>query len=181
MKIVDPQTHAPVPDDSEGLLMAIGPNVMLGYLDDPKRSAEVLRDGWYDTGDMARMDDDGFMFLTGRLSRFSKIGGEMVPHMAVEDALIEALHAPHQVLFVTATEEERKGEQLVMFYTDEAGDADSLSRVIKDSELPNLWKPRRENLFRIAALPTLGSGKLDMARLRALAQEVVKSRTEASQ
>jgi acyl-[acyl-carrier-protein]-phospholipid O-acyltransferase/long-chain-fatty-acid--[acyl-carrier-protein] ligase len=176
MRIADPQTGATLPPGTEGVLMVKGPNVMLGYLDSPQKTAEVLRGGWYDTGDMGRMDADGFVFLTGRLSRFSKIGGEMVPHLAVEDKLLEALRAVHPVLVVTAADDPSKGEQLVVFYTDEAGDADALLAVIRDGDLPNLWKPRRENLFRIEALPTLGSGKLDLKALKDMAQEAVKQR-----
>lgn len=166
MIVVDPDSGAVVPEGRPGLLLVKGPNVMLGYLDNPGRTAEVTRDGWYNTGDIARIDSDGFVFLLDRLSRFSKIGGEMVPHAVVEEKLFHKLGAVGQVLFVTAIPDERKGEQLVVFYTDEAGSLDSLCRIVAESDLPNLWKPRRENFIRIDAMPTLGSGKLDQKRLR---------------
>ncbi len=173
-RIVEPGSGRPLPPGKEGLLWIRGPNVMRGYLDRPEQTAAVLREGWYDTGDVGRMDEDGFIFLTGRLSRFSKIGGEMVPHMAVEEKLLDALKAVHPVLAVTAVEDERKGEQLVVFYTDEAGSAENLAELIRRCDLPNLWKPRPEHLNRIEALPLLGSGKLDMQALRRMAGEEAK-------
>jgi acyl-[acyl-carrier-protein]-phospholipid O-acyltransferase/long-chain-fatty-acid--[acyl-carrier-protein] ligase len=68
-----------------------GPNVFEGYLNDPKRSADVLKDGWFRTGDIGRVDLDGFLYIEGRLSRFSKIAGEMVPHETVEESLVKAM------------------------------------------------------------------------------------------
>ena len=90
VRIVDPETHAPLPLGQSGLLLVRGPNVMCGYLDRPDKTTEVLRDGWYTTGDIAALDEDGFLQITDRLSRFSKIGGEMVPHVKVEEKLHEA-------------------------------------------------------------------------------------------
>ena len=171
-RIVEPGSGRPLPPETEGLLWIRGPNVMRGYLDRPEQTAAVMHDGWYDTGDVGRMDEDGFIFLTGRLSRFSKIGGEMVPHMAVEEKLLDAIQATEPVLAVTAAEDERKGEQLVVFYTDEAGSPDALAELIRRCDLPNLWKPRPENLHRIEAMPLLGSGKLDMQALRQRARDL---------
>jgi len=171
MRIVDPESGAVIKDGGRGLLMVKGPNVMLGYLGKPEKTAEVIKDGWYDTGDIAKIDGDGFVFLLDRVSRFSKIGGEMVPHMAVEDKIYHALGAVGHVIHVTSVPDEKKGELLVLLYTDEAGTAESLSRIIAESDLPNLWKPRRENLIRIEAMPTLGSGKLDQKKLKDKALE----------
>lgn len=170
VKTVDTRTHEPVPQNEEGLLLVRGPNVMLGYLDDPKQTAKVMRDGWYVTGDMVRIDADGFITITDRLARFSKIGGEMVPHLAVEDAYYKALDTYEQVLAVTSTPHPRKGERLVVLYTDAAGDVESLHRIMKRSDLPNLWKPDRKAYHRVDAIPTLGTGKLDFKALRELAQ-----------
>ncbi|MBI5202482.1 MAG: MFS transporter [Elusimicrobia bacterium] len=82
-KIVDPDTKEPKAEGESGLLLVKGPNVMLGYLGDPEKTAEVVRDGYYVTGDIASVDPDGFITITDRLSRFSKIGGEMVPHIMI--------------------------------------------------------------------------------------------------
>jgi acyl-[acyl-carrier-protein]-phospholipid O-acyltransferase/long-chain-fatty-acid--[acyl-carrier-protein] ligase len=176
-RVVDIDSGRPVPNGRDGMLQVKGPNVMLGYLNQPEKTAEVLHNGWYTTGDVGHMDDEGFLFITDRLSRYSKIGGEMVPHLAIEEKLLEALHAMHHVLFVTAVEDERKGEQLVVLYTSEAGSADDLHRIAGECDIPNLWKPRRDNFIPIAHLPTLGSGKLDLKRLREFAAEQVKNRT----
>ena len=84
-KIVDRDTGEPVSPGTEGLLLVTGPNVMLGYLNAPEKTREVMRDGWYVTGDIGTIDEDGFIRLTDRLSRFSKIAGEMVPHLKIEE------------------------------------------------------------------------------------------------
>jgi acyl-[acyl-carrier-protein]-phospholipid O-acyltransferase/long-chain-fatty-acid--[acyl-carrier-protein] ligase len=168
-RIVDPDSGRNLSAGMEGLLMVKGPNVMVEYLGDPEKTAEVLRDGWYNTGDMAKLDEDGFVYIVDRLSRYSKIGGEMVPHLAVEDALLASLQTVDSCLAVTSAPDERKGEQLIVFYTDEAGQPERLHAAIQESELPNLWRPRKENYFRLDQLPKLGSGKLDLKQLRELA------------
>ncbi|MEO6786164.1 MAG: AMP-binding protein, partial [Chthoniobacteraceae bacterium] len=89
-QIRDPETGAPLTLHDKGMLWFKGASVFEGYLDDPARTAEVVRDGWFRTGDLARFDEDGFLFIEGRMSRFSKIGGEMVPHETVEAKIVEA-------------------------------------------------------------------------------------------
>ena len=117
VRIVDPDTFELQPPDTPGMLLVRGPNVMRGYLGRDDLTAKVMRDGWYVTGDMAFVDEDGFLHITDRLSRFSKIGGEMVPHGRVEEALQEAADAPMQVFAVTAVPDERKGERLAVLHT----------------------------------------------------------------
>jgi acyl-[acyl-carrier-protein]-phospholipid O-acyltransferase/long-chain-fatty-acid--[acyl-carrier-protein] ligase len=170
MKIVDPDTGELVPSGEQGMLMVKGPNVMAGYLNNPEKTAEVLRDGWYETGDIAKVDNDGFIFILDRMSRYSKIGGEMVPHLAVEEKLMQALKTVNQTVFVTSIDDEKKGEQLAVLHTDEAGDPDNLRKIISESDLPNLWRPRQDKYFKIDELPTLGSGKLDLKQLKGMAR-----------
>jgi len=146
-----------------------GPNVMLGYLNRQQQTAKVLKDGWYNTGDIGHLDEDGFLTITGRLSRFSKIGGEMVPHIGIEQAYLEGLGTSEQLVAVTGVPTEKKGEELVVLYLEKAGDAHKLHRIISRSSLPNMWKPRRDNYFKADALPLLGSGKLDLIALRQIA------------
>jgi acyl-[acyl-carrier-protein]-phospholipid O-acyltransferase/long-chain-fatty-acid--[acyl-carrier-protein] ligase len=172
VRIVDPATGQAVRQGQDGLLLVKGPNVMLGYLGQPAKTAEVLRDGWYNTGDIAHEDRDGFLAITDRLSRFSKIAGEMVPHVAVEDELQRRLGRTLQSLAVTSVADAKRGERLVVLYTDEAGGAADLRRAVAASELPNLWKPDAASLFRVDALPLLGSGKLDLKGLRERATQL---------
>ena len=176
VKVVDPDTGRAVPEDGQGVLLVRGPNVMMGYLEKPEETAAVLKDGWYDTRDIARMDRDGFIYLTDRLSRFSKIGGEMVPHLAVEEAIRKALGAFDPGLIVTAAPDERKGEQLVVLYTDAAGSFEDLERIVERTAMPNLWRPKHDNYFHIDAIPSLGSGKTDIRKVKALAAEFVARR-----
>ncbi len=159
-----------LPPNREGMLLVKGPNRMMGYLGQPELTAEVLRDGWYVTGDIATIDDDGFVRITDRLSRFSKIGGEMVPHIRVEEVISEALTGTPCA--VTAIPDDRKGEQLVVFHTSTGTSADELWKRLAASELPKLWIPRRENIHYVEAIPTLGSGKLDLTAVRTMARSV---------
>ncbi len=168
-RIADPDTLLPRPPGSEGVLLLKGPNMMLGYLDDPARTADVIRDGWYVTGDIAKIDDDGFIFITDRLARFSKIAGEMVPHMRVEDAMNAVLGEVASA--VAAVPDTAKGERLVAFYTRGDLRPDELWSRLLESDLPRLWIPKRENIHLIDALPTLANGKTDLRRVKALALE----------
>ena len=169
VKTVDPETGERIPPGKPGLMLIKGPNVMIGYLNNPEKTTEVLRDGWYNTGDIAIVDKDGFVTITDRLSRFSKIGGEMVPHIGVEEAYHRALGKTAQVLAVAAVPDEKKGERLVVLYTPEAGDVEQLRQIMHESELPNLWKPAADAYHPIEALPLLGSGKLDLKGLKDIA------------
>jgi acyl-[acyl-carrier-protein]-phospholipid O-acyltransferase / long-chain-fatty-acid--[acyl-carrier-protein] ligase len=168
--IIDPETGESLPVDKPGLLLVKGPNIMVGYLNRPEKTAEVLKDGWYNTGDIATVDEDGFLRITDRLSRFSKIGGEMVPHIRVEEKLHELIGADGQVLAVTAIPDEKKGERLVVIHTlKEDALRDCLEKLAK-SGLPALWKPRPDQFIFVEKLPYLGTGKLDLRKLREIAQ-----------
>ncbi|QBG46676.1 MFS transporter [Verrucomicrobia bacterium S94] len=165
VRIVDPETFEPLPDDTEGLMLIKGPNVMQGYLNQPERTADVLKEGWYNTGDIAKMDSSGFVYINGRLSRFSKIGGEMVPHGMIEEALQQVADTEEPCVAVVGVEDQTKGEQLAVCYTPAAGDPETLISKLRGLGLPNLWIPRAANFFHLPELPTLGTGKLDLQSL----------------
>jgi len=167
--IVDPDSGETVPVDKSGLLFVRGPNIMVGYLNRPEKTAEVLKDGWYNTGDIATVDEDGFLRITDRLSRFSKIGGEMVPHIKVEEKLHELLEAEGQVLAVTAVPDEKKGEKLVVIHTLRDDKLREAQDKLAKSDLPALWKPRPDQFVFAEKLPYLGTGKLDLKKLREMA------------
>jgi acyl-[acyl-carrier-protein]-phospholipid O-acyltransferase/long-chain-fatty-acid--[acyl-carrier-protein] ligase len=172
VKIVDPETLQPVAADEPGLLLVRGPNVMRGYLNKPEKTADVLRDGWYNTGDIARLDEDGFLKITDRLSRFSKIGGEMVPHIKVEDLLQELAGVTEQTFVVTAVPDEKKGERLVVLHILGEPQLEECLEKLGKSDLPALWRPRPDQFLRIEKLPYLGTGKLDLRKARELALEL---------
>jgi acyl-[acyl-carrier-protein]-phospholipid O-acyltransferase / long-chain-fatty-acid--[acyl-carrier-protein] ligase len=167
-KIVDPATGEGPLFDTEGLLLVSGPNRMLGYLDEPEKTNEVVRDGWYVTGDIAMMDEAGFIRITDRLSRFSKIAGEMVPHMKIEDQM-RTLIDEHHSCVVTAVPDPSKGERLVAFYTDAALAPQDLWERLCRTELPKLWIPKRDDLHVVDVIPTLGTGKTDLRAVKQLA------------
>jgi acyl-[acyl-carrier-protein]-phospholipid O-acyltransferase/long-chain-fatty-acid--[acyl-carrier-protein] ligase len=173
VRIVDPDTFAPQPPMTPGMLLVKGPNVMRGYLGRDDLTAKVMRDGWYVTGDMALVDEDGFLKITDRLSRFSKIGGEMVPHGRVEEALQEAAGTTEQSFAVTAVPDERKGERLAVLYTLDEGALPTVLEKLAASGLPNLFIPRRDQFVKVAQLPMLGIGKLDLREVKRIATEAL--------
>jgi len=165
--IVDRDTGTGPLVGQEGLLLVKGPNMMKGYLDAPEKTAEVIRDGWYVTGDIARIDEDGFIFITDRLSRFSKIGGEMVPHVRIEEAINAVIGDACSV--VTAVPDPARGERLIAFYTRGDVPPEIVWEKLSATDLPKLWIPRRDNLLPIEAIPTLGTGKVDLRRVKDMA------------
>jgi acyl-[acyl-carrier-protein]-phospholipid O-acyltransferase/long-chain-fatty-acid--[acyl-carrier-protein] ligase len=170
-KIVDVNSGAGPLIGCEGLLLVKGANRMIGYLDDPDRTQQALRDGWYVTGDIGVIDEDGFIYITDRLARFSKIGGEMVPHMKVEESIAGHLGEGHTAV-VTSVPDEMKGERLVVLYTDATVTPQSLWEALTGTELPRLWIPKREDIRLVESIPTLGTGKTDLRAIRHLAAEL---------
>jgi acyl-[acyl-carrier-protein]-phospholipid O-acyltransferase / long-chain-fatty-acid--[acyl-carrier-protein] ligase len=169
VKILDVENGSVKEPDDQGLLMIKGPNIMLGYLDDPERTKQAINDGWYNTGDIAKIDKDGFITITDRLARFSKIAGEMVPHGAIEQVLLDALNTTDQAVAVAAVADEKKGEELFVFYLPQYGPAEKLYDIVAKSNLPNIAKPRKENFIEIETMPALGSGKISFGKLKELA------------
>jgi acyl-[acyl-carrier-protein]-phospholipid O-acyltransferase/long-chain-fatty-acid--[acyl-carrier-protein] ligase len=180
-KIVDADTGKDLGINQDGLLYIKGPNVMKGYLNEPERTAVVIKDGWYNTGDIGRIDDDGFIQITGRLSRFSKIGGEMVPHIKLEELLTRIVgnsHAaeagetmPEVPLAVTSVPDEKKGERLVVVHKPLSKPITAILDELAETGLPNLWIPSNDSFVEVEHVPVLGTGKLDLRGLKQLALE----------
>ncbi|HEY1374347.1 MAG TPA: acyl-[ACP]--phospholipid O-acyltransferase [Candidatus Binatia bacterium] len=176
-KVVDAEGGAPLPANTEGLLLVKGPNRMIGYLGDAEKTAEVFRDGWYVTGDIAAIDDDGFIRITDRVSRFSKIAGEMVPHVKIEETVNEILGERSSV--VVSVPDEQKGERLAVLYSRPDVAPDELWRALNETALPKLWIPKKETLIQVGEIPLLGSGKADLKKAQAIAAE--SPRTSAAE
>ncbi|MCK5863242.1 MAG: AMP-binding protein, partial [Candidatus Hydrogenedentes bacterium] len=172
VKIVDPDSHDELPVGEAGLLMVKGPNIMVGYLNDPEKTAEVLQDGWYATGDIATVDEDGFITITDRLARFSKIGGEMIPHNHIEERLHTLIDLTEQTLIVAGIPDESRGECLVVLHTLDDTQLATLKERLKKSDLPNIWRPRPNSFYRIDAIPLLGTGKMDIKKAKQMALEL---------
>jgi len=177
-KVADLNTGEDLGIDKPGMLLIRGPNVMKGYLHQPELTAEVIRDGWYTTGDVAVIDADGFIRITGRESRFSKIGGEMVPHIGIEDVLekVLALGEDDLKVAVTAVPHPKKGERLIVLHTGLDAPPEEICRRLADAGLPPLWIPSPDSFLQVDQIPVLGTGKLDLKRTRELAQEKVFTR-----
>lgn len=168
VKAVDPDTYELLPANQAGLLLVKGANVMMGYLKDEEKTREVIKDGWYITGDIGTIDDDGFVCITDRLSRFSKIGGEMVPHVKVEELIQNSFSDPEASCVVTSMADEKKGERLVVLYKG-AVDIDEVWKSLNESEIPKLWIPKREAFHLVEDIPILGSGKVDLKKVKEMA------------
>lgn len=171
VRVIDPETGRVLPPYAEGLLVVKGQNVMRGYFKDPQKTAAAFADGWYKTGDIAFMDDDGFVTITDRINRFSKIAGEMVPHIRIEEAIHKAVRATEPMCIVAAVPDDRKGERLVVLTLRDI-DIPAVREALKAEGFPNLWIPEAGMFFRIEAIPALGSGKLDLGSVKRLAREM---------
>jgi len=175
-EIREPETDQKLSLYETGMLYLRGANIFEGYLHDPKRTAEVLRDGWLKTGDIGRFDEDGFLYIEGRLSRFSKIGGEMVPHEAIEQKIIDLLEfsgRDERPIAIVGVQDEAKGEALVLLSAVDI-DLAELRKKLQDAGVPNLWIPK--NVQRVEAIPVLASGKLDLKKCH----ERVAERSDAN-
>jgi acyl-[acyl-carrier-protein]-phospholipid O-acyltransferase / long-chain-fatty-acid--[acyl-carrier-protein] ligase len=155
-----------------GLLEIRGPNVMQGYLNRDDLTTEVMHDDWYRTGDVAFVDKDGFIHITGRLSRFSKIGGEMVPHIQIEETMTEIVGSNEDGTMrvaITAIPDEKRGERLVVLHTELPIGKSELLQKLSLAGLPNLYLPGEDSFVPVSAVPVLGSGKLDLKAMRQVA------------
>lgn len=173
-RVVSFDTDEPLEIGEAGLLEIRGPNVMQGYLDQPEKTAEVMHDDWYRTGDVARIDEDGFIEITGRLSRFSKIGGEMVPHIQIEEVISEIIGTDEEGTLrvgVTSIPDEKRGERLIVLYTDLPLPVSELLKKMSLAGLPNLYLPGEDSFLEVAEIPILGSGKLDLKGMQKAALE----------
>ena len=170
VKIVDLESGGFGPQSQRACFWVSGPGVMKGYYGRPELTAEVLRDGWYVTGDVATIDEEGFIRITGRISRFSKLAGEMVPHVRVEEAIREILGYEEDELKVAvmAVPDPKKGERLVVLYTELGQRPEQICREFA-GRLPPLWVPSPDSFCQVEAIPVLGTGKLDLSRLKELA------------
>jgi acyl-[acyl-carrier-protein]-phospholipid O-acyltransferase / long-chain-fatty-acid--[acyl-carrier-protein] ligase len=170
-EIREPETNVKLSLYDTGMLWLRGPNIFEGYLHDPKQTAEVLHDGWLKTGDIGRFDEDGFLYIEGRLSRFSKIGGEMVPHETIESKIVDLLGLSgrdERPLAVMGVQDEAKGEALVLLSAVDI-DLAQLRSKLQEAGVPNLWIPKQ--IQRVEAIPVLASGKLDLKKCQGLAAE----------
>ncbi len=179
-KVTDLDSGEELSCNESGMLWIKGPNVMLGYLGRDELTKEAIVDGWYKTGDVAEIDEDGFIKITGRMSRFSKIGGEMVPHVKIEEILTRLCDdTPNDQadndqpnVAVTAVPDTRKGERLIVLYTTICTSVDELRKGLSDAGLPNIFIPSSDSFRQVDALPLLGSGKLDLKGLKQMALDL---------
>ena len=179
VRITHPETGERQSLHQSGIIWFKGANVFTGYLNDPTRTDDVLdKEGWFRSGDVGRMDSDGFLYIEGRLSRFSKIAGEMVPHETVEEAVIKALGLENEAtrrIVITGVPDVDKGEALVLI-SNVPGPPEHLEIIdlryrLLDFGVPSLWIPKK--MIRVTDIPVLASGKLDLKACEAIARKAV--------
>ena len=171
-RVLDPETKEPVPIGQTGMIAFRGANIFNGYLGDGAKTRAAFHNGWYITGDLGRFDEDGFLTIEGRISRFSKIAGEMVPHGTIEQKLVEAFgldQSDGYALAVVGVSDPGKGEQIVLLSTRDELTSDAVKAKLTASGVPNLWIPR--TVVRVEKIPVLGTGKLDLNGCKELAQK----------
>ncbi len=177
VRIVHPDTGEEVPTGDQGIVWFKGANVFSGYLDDPNKTQAAFRNGWFVTGDLGRLDDEGFLFIEGRISRFSKIGAEMVPHGTVEQKIAETFGWDENEGYSTVVmgvPDTAKGEALIVLTTREVT-SDEIREKLLAAGLPALWIPKR--IFKVDHIPVLGTGKLDLKGCRDLTLQVLSAQT----
>ncbi len=174
-KIVNPETFKELSMGEEGLLLIKGGNCMLGYLGQPERTKKAFHEGWYITGDIAHLDEGGFITIVDRIERFSKIGGEMVPHIKVEQVINKIIGGVHSV--VVSIPDERKGEVLAALYVHATITPQVLWEQLNNSDLPKLWLPKSNMLLQVGELPILGSGKIDLKASKKIIMESIRQQT----
>ena len=182
-RVIHLETGQEIPPDAveraeAGMLQIKGPNVMKGYYQNQTKTDEVIKDGWYTTGDVAKIDKEGFIWIVGRESRISKIGGEMVPHILIEDAITKIIASllpgdweGEALAAVSAIPDERRGERLIVLYQQLPIPAEELCKLLQQSGLPNLWIPYPKDFYQVDTVPILGTGKLDLRAVKALAEK----------
>ena len=169
IKTIDPETGADLPVGAEGVIAVKGPQVMVGYLNRPEATAQVLTAGWYYTGDIGYLDPDGFLKITDRISRFSKIAGEMVPHLAIESAILEATGVDENHVAVTGVPDSKHGERLCVLYTDLGMSPAQVQQKLTAGPLPKVWVPSPRDFIHVEEIPITSTGKVDLRRLKEIA------------
>lgn len=174
IKIVDPNSLEELKTGEDGLILIGGGQVMKGYLNDPEKTAEVIveLDGvrYYKTGDKGHIDENGFVTIVDRYSRFAKIGGEMISLGAVEENIAKAL-GDEAVFVATAVNDDKKGESIVLLVKSELT-VDEIQQRIKTLNIPPIMLP--SDIFRVDDIPLLGSGKVDFKGAKTLAISLMK-------
>jgi acyl-[acyl-carrier-protein]-phospholipid O-acyltransferase / long-chain-fatty-acid--[acyl-carrier-protein] ligase len=181
IKTVDPETKADLPSGAEGMIAVKGPQVMVGYLNQPEATAKVLQNGWYLTGDLGYVDPDGFLKITDRLSRFSKIAGEMVPHMGVESAIMEAAGVDEHHLAVTGIPDPKHGERLCVLFTDLGISPAEVQKRMAGGRCPKVWIPSPRDFIQVDEIPITSTGKVNLRRVKEIALEQLAAESLARQ
>jgi len=167
-KIVNQDTWKEVLPDRKGLLLIKSPSVMAGYLSEEATKNAII-DGWYNTGDIASIDEEGYITIVGRVSRFSKIAGEMVSHELIEALIYEYLDIGDRLLAVMGVKDTMKGERLLVLYSGLNLAPHKVIKLLLRKGLSNLWIPKVKDFIKIDEIPLLGTGKMDIVKLNEIA------------
>jgi acyl-[acyl-carrier-protein]-phospholipid O-acyltransferase/long-chain-fatty-acid--[acyl-carrier-protein] ligase len=180
VQVVDLSTNKALPPNSEGMIWVKGPQVMQGYLNKPDETAKVKHDEWFITGDLGLIDTDGFISITGRLSQFSKIGGEMVPHLAIEREILHLTGSSEHPFAVTSVADAKRGERLAVVYSDLGMSPPELVKHLGDSGMSKLWIPDAGDFVRVDEIPVMGTGKIDLRKIKEIASLAINRESQTS-
>ncbi|MCQ2099597.1 acyl-[acyl-carrier-protein]-phospholipid O-acyltransferase / long-chain-fatty-acid--[acyl-carrier-protein] ligase [Fibrobacter sp. UWH9] len=176
--IVDPETNEPLPTGEAGMILIGGCQVMKGYLKDPDRTkaAIVNLDGirYYRTGDKGYLDQDGFLTIVDRYSRFAKLGGEMISLGAVEKKIQDTPVLEGCDYLITTVPDAAKGEKIVLLYQGEKDPKTVLTELRASNNFPPIMLP--SVAFQVEKVPKLGTGKADFTTAKKLAKELVEAK-----
>ncbi len=189
VKVVDLETGKDLPPGEIGMIVVKGPIVMKGYYKQPELTNGVLKDGWYTTGDVGKIDEDAFIWITGRQTRISKIGGEMVPHILIEEEIQkivaqafaeqdkseENIGGTGPLLAVTALPHETKGERIIVLYRELPLEPKEIVERLIAANVPRIWIPHFDGFLKVDSIPVLGTGKLDLAALKEKAADAERT------
>jgi acyl-[acyl-carrier-protein]-phospholipid O-acyltransferase/long-chain-fatty-acid--[acyl-carrier-protein] ligase len=177
VRVVDSESGQLLKPGEPGMILVKGPNIMAGYLKRPDLTEKAMDSAWYVTGDIGMVDEDGFLTITDRLTRFSKIGGEMVPHGVIEEKLHEAIVQEEKVFAVTSVPDNRRGERIVVLHTIDPEELPGVLERLQTMGLPNLFIPKKEDFIEVDKLPILGTGKTDLRVVKKTATDAFKARS----
>jgi acyl-[acyl-carrier-protein]-phospholipid O-acyltransferase/long-chain-fatty-acid--[acyl-carrier-protein] ligase len=183
VKIIDTETGVDLPPNEIGMIVVKGPIVMKGYYKQPEFTEKVLKNDWYITGDIGKMDEDGFVWITGRQTRISKIAGEMIPHILIEEEIQKIItktsdeseqseNNAEPLIAVTALPHSTRGEQIIVLHKELPITPHEIIEQLIANGLPHLWIPRVDGFVKVDSIPVLGTGKLNLAAIKQTAENL---------
>ncbi|HBM16568.1 MAG TPA: hypothetical protein DD381_09550 [Lentisphaeria bacterium] len=172
VKIVNMDTYEDCLPNQEGLLLVRGGTIMKEYLYRPENTLKAFIKGWYNTCDIAQMDEAGNITISGRISRFSKIAGEMISHELIETLICNYLGLFEKAIAVINLKTQDEKDKIGVLYSLDKLNISDVLHYLSKFGLSKLWIPKPRDFIKVESIPTLASGKLDLKKLRDMAMHL---------